>query len=255
MKKQIIQHIILQLSLGLMFLYFFSCDSDKNAVGNNITNNRTSAVFNMDKSYGKLIDKDGNEYKTIKIGTQTWMAENLRTTKYRNGEDIPLLTDFSTCNNSGIGVYCNYNNLQNLDSIATYGRLYNWVAVTDSRGIAPLGWHVPSLEEWQTLESFLGDSLAGARLREAGTIHWRFPNLVANNETGFTALGSGYGLYNQMHGLFFDNIGIEGGWWTTTEDELHQDRVYHVTLGYNYTGIGGCNCSKCDYFSVRCVKD
>jgi uncharacterized protein (TIGR02145 family) len=220
----------------------------------NFTNGKTSALFNPDKTYGSLTDQDGNIYKTITIGSQTWMAENLRTTTYRNGDKIPNVTNPEIWYDLKAGAFCNYDNISSPDSIATFGRLYNWEAVVDQRNIAPIGWHVPTYEEWKQLESYLGDSVAGNKLKETGTLHWKTPNYNATNETGFTAKGSGYLMgYNVIYG--YHHKKIEGGWWTVSEDSSNVDFAYHVTMGYNYSILGGCWCPKRDGFSVRCIKD
>jgi uncharacterized protein (TIGR02145 family) len=227
------------------------CKKDENI---NQTNGKTTAVFNPDKSYGTMTDQNGNVYKTIIIGSQTWMAENLRTTIYRNGDKIPEVTDSDMWFNLSFGAYCNYENSSSPDSIATYGRLYNWEAVVDDRNIAPSGWHVPTYEEWMILESFLGDSVAGDKLRETGTLHWKAPNYGATNETGFTALGGGYQM-GYASGYGFHHKRIEGGWWTASEDSTNVDFAFHVTMGYNYPILGGCWCPKRDGYSIRCLKD
>ncbi len=99
-------------------------------------------------------DIDGNSYKTVKIGEQIWMAENLKVTQYRNGDPIPNLTDENDWENTEQGAYCNYDN--NEDNVETYGRLYNWYAVDDKRGLAPNGWHIPTDDEIKELEMYLG---------------------------------------------------------------------------------------------------
>src|SRR5665648_943598 len=103
---------------------------------------------------GTVTDIDGNVYKTVTIGTQVWMAENLKTTKYRNGDPIPNITDATAWTNLTTGAYCNNNNDANYAT--TYGRLYNWYAVNDIRNIAPAGWHIPTKAEWTTLTTYLG---------------------------------------------------------------------------------------------------
>ena len=238
--------------IGFLLMFTQNCEKDDFF---NPTNGKTTALFNPAKTYGSLTDQDGNLYKTITIGSQTWMAENLRTTKYRNGEEIPEITDNDTWHNLSTGAYCNYNNTKNIDTIATFGRLYNWAAVIDDRKIAPVGWHIPTYDEWIILETFLVDSVAGGKLKEAGTLHWQSPNFGATNETGFTALGSGYRWISGWNGPGFYHKEVEGGWWTSTEGDNDLDRAYHVTMGYNYTVLGGCNCEKRDGYSIRCVKD
>jgi uncharacterized protein (TIGR02145 family) len=239
------------MAICVLIIPTHSCEKDDN---NNPTNGRTTAVFNPEKAYGSLTDQDGNEYKTITIGKQTWMAENLRTTKYRNGDEIPGVTEENTWFNLGTGAFCNYHNTINIDSIATYGRLYNWYAANDSRNIAPPGWHVPTHDEWIILETYLTDSVAGIKLKESDTVHWKIHYYIGTNETGFTALGAGY--RQGYAGKFtFINIGIESGWWTVTEGDDNIDNAYHVTMGYNYGFLGGCNCTKVSGYSIRCVKD
>ena len=134
---------------------------------------------------GTVTDADGNTYRTIKIGNQWWMAENLRTTRYRNGDPIPTVTDNFTWGHLLTGACCSYDNDSSM--VFTYGRLYNWHAVSDGRGLAPLGWHVPSDADWGTLVEYLGGSaVAGGKMKEAGTAHWLSPNTGATNESAFS---------------------------------------------------------------------
>jgi uncharacterized protein (TIGR02145 family) len=199
--------------------------------------------------YGTMTDQDGNTYKTITIGTQTWMAENLRTTKYNDGTTIPNLTDDDEWAGLSTGAYCNYNNTNNTDTIATYGRLYNWYAVNTGK-LAPNGWHVPTDAEWTQLTTFLGgESIAGDKLKETGTSHWVNPNTGATNETGFTALPGGA---RDGYGSFF-LFGYSGFCWSATDcdgtsawsREMSYDRSNVLMLtGVNEVG-----------FSVRCVRN
>jgi uncharacterized protein (TIGR02145 family) len=238
--------------LSLFILVFNCCKKEEDI---NQTNGRTTALFNPNINYGSLTDQNGNIYKTVTIGSQTWMAENLRTTKYRNGDDIPEVTDSTTWINLSAGAYCNYQNTNNIDTIATYGRLYNWAAVTDNRSIAPTGWHMPIHDEWRILETYLIDSVASIKLKESDSIHWKHHSWEGTNETGFTALPGGYRFgYGGEFGFF--HMGLEGGWWTISEEEINNlDNAYHVTMGYNYSFLGGCNCPKHDGYSIRCVMD
>ena len=149
-------------------------------------------------------DIDGNVYHAVVIGTQTWMVENLKTTKYSNGDPIPTAVTSLTP-----GAYCMYNN----DAVtykADYGALYNWYAVADSRNIAPAGWHVPTKTDWTTLTDYLGgESVASGKLKENGSSHWLTPNTGATNSSGFTALPGGF--YN----YYYDNsygVGLRGYW-------------------------------------------
>ncbi|MBN1543083.1 fibrobacter succinogenes major paralogous domain-containing protein, partial [candidate division KSB1 bacterium] len=149
-----------------------------------------------------LIDTDGNRYRTVVIGDQTWSAENLRATHYRNGDPLSKPTDAEEWNETRLGAYCAYDQQENLADI--YGYLYNWYAVNDARDLAPLGWRVATDADWQILESHLGmpaDEIAtrgwrgtdqGDQLKETGTAHWQAPNAGATNSSGFTALPGGW---------------------------------------------------------------
>jgi len=216
-----------------------SCSKDaNNSSSGNSTNNKTTAVFNPSIKYGSLTDKDGNVYKTVTIGTQTWMAENLRTTKYNDGTKITN--------------YLNYKNTTNDDTIATYGRLYNWDAVS-SGNLAPAGWHVPSNDEWTTLITYLGGSgVAGGKLKEAGKTHWKNQNIAATNESGFTALPAG----EYFAGNGFYDLGSQCKWWTSSVYLMSGTGYAWYRTIVDYAGsISYDNDRTSEYFSVRCVKN
>jgi uncharacterized protein (TIGR02145 family) len=195
-----------------------------------------------------VTDCDGNYYNTITIGTQVWMIENMKNTKYCNGDPIPVVTDSAQWFNLTNGAYCNYNNDEN--NVATYGRLYNWFAVVDQRGIAPTGWHVATADDWDTLTTFLGGyTVAGGKLKETGTNHWTIPNTGATNESGFTALPGG----SRDWGCPFRLIGSYGNWWTSTEDDVLSG--YYRFLYNTGTDIANPPNYKVSGLSVRCVKD
>ncbi len=197
---------------------------------------------------GTVTDIDGNIYQTIKIGNQWWMAENLKVTHYRNGEAIPNITDGGTWASINTGAYSNY--LNDINTGAIYGRLYNWFAVGDSRNIAPTGWHVASDAEWQTLVDYLGgDADAGGKLKEIGTVHWSSPNSGATNESGFTALPGGSRHYGV--GSFF-GIGLYAYFWSAT---VQSDGAWYLSLYYNLLSVGHGSMYKQYGCSVRCVKD
>jgi uncharacterized protein (TIGR02145 family) len=202
-------------------------------------------------TYGTMTDQDSNTYKTVIIGTQTWMAENMRVTKYRNGDLIPNVTDNSAWTTLTTGAYCSYGNTANKDDIATYGRLYNWYAASDSRNIAPAGWHVPSDAEWTTLITYLGGAIvAEGKMKEAGHTHWAGPNTSATNESGFTALPSGYRV--SSNGAFY-NLGLFVGWWSSTA----AGAAYAWNRSLNY-GSDYCERAYTNNqfgFSVRLIKD
>ena len=197
---------------------------------------------------GGLTDKDGNVYTSVIIGTQEWMVENLKTTKYNDGTDIPLVTDDYEWGDLTTDAYCWYN--KDAATYKTpYGALYNWYAVNTGK-LCPTGWHVPTDAEWTTLTDYLGGrAVAGGKLKETGNTHWNILNTDATNETGFTALPGGDRVSN---GTFY-YIGLNGFWWSATEyntnsacSRLMESSVSNVSGGYHGKELG---------FSVRCVKD
>lgn len=228
------------LTLATATFFFSSCKKDEN---NGIV-------------YGSVTDIDGNVYQTVKIGNQEWMAENLKVTHYRNGDAIPNLTDGNDWNDAGdnnIGAYCSYEN--NQTNATTYGYLYNWYAATDSRNIAPDGWHVPTKAEWEQLESFLMDGNVdngGIKLKEEGTAHWQANSSTqGTNSTGFTALPGGERV--NFAGAAFSDLGKYGYWWTTTS--FGTTTATGVSLLYHNSGIGYTGVSTRRGYSIRCVKD
>ena len=137
-----------------------------------------------------VTDAEGNIYKTVKIGDQIWMAENLKTTKYNDGKEIPEITDGTMWAGLKAGAYCWYQNYQSSNK-NTYGAIYNGYAVSTGN-LCPTGWHVPELADWQMLREFSGDTITGGgKLKEVGIIHWLTPNKGADNSSGFTALPAG----------------------------------------------------------------
>jgi len=215
------------------------------------TNGLTTAVFNNTKTYGTMTDQDGNVYKTITIGTQTWMAENLRTTKYRDGTAIPNVTDNTAWFALTTGAYCTYNNTTKLDSIATFGRLYNWYAV-NTKNLSPKGWHVPTKAEWSTLRSFVDGDY---KLIESGTTHWQY-NSASTNETGFTALpgGNRLGISASMSGQFL-GLGYGGNFWTSSLAGTDGFSSSGYSTSFTYYSISEWATDLVEGFSVRCVKD
>ncbi len=166
----------------------------------------------INDSTEQVTDIEGNIYHTVTIGTQLWMVENLKVTRYRNGDLIPNVSDFTQWNNLSIGAYCNYDNLST--NGITYGHLYNWYAVSDNRNICPKGWHVPSDDDWTILINYLGGkNLAGGKMKEIGTSHWNKPNTGADNISGFSALPGGLRLDDGS----FKIIGSAAPWWSATE--------------------------------------
>jgi uncharacterized protein (TIGR02145 family) len=195
---------------------------------------------------GTVTDIDGNTYKAVTIGTQVWMAENLRVGRYKNGTSIPLVTDNTAWSNLTTPGYCWYNDDEPAYK-ANYGALYNGFVVMTGN-LCPSGWHVPTDQEWSTLVTYLGGS--GGKLKETGTKHWESPNTEATNETGFTALPGGSRWWDGT----FNSIGIEGNWWSAREN--YETGILGWRIDYNRGDIHyWINLNAKTGFSVRCLKD
>jgi uncharacterized protein (TIGR02145 family) len=242
--------------------------------------------FNSKLKYGKVKDIEGNKYKTIKIGKQEWMAENLRTTKYNDGSSIPIVTgDNQWANNFNyiekLPMMCFYeddhvceagdfhasHNHSHSESYETAniakksGAYYNWYAINSStnggKNVCPRGWHVPSPEEWITMINFLdtaaegGDkeNIAGGKMKSTETQFWESPNEGATNSSGFSGLPGGQ---RYLYGGFY-GIGSMGRWWASAEDNTGHTWTFYLvnteaTVFWNtYDKTGG--------FSVRCLRD
>jgi len=199
---------------------------------------------------GTVTDTEGNIYKTITIGTQTWMAENLKTIKYNDGTTIPLVTDGAAWAALSTPGYCWYNN--DVTNKSTYGALYNWYTVNTGK-LCPAGWHVPSYEEWTTLTTYLGgDMVAVWKLIETGTSHWQSPNTGATNSSGFTALPGGSRVFSTFFSTF-GGVGVAGSWWSSTVH--YTGFVLYWALNYGNSYVGSSIGDKGYGFSVRCMKD
>jgi uncharacterized protein (TIGR02145 family) len=214
-----------------------------------------------------VTDIDGNVYKTVTIGTQVWMAENLKVTHYRNGDAIPNVTDANAWERlvdvsqkrkisihpaeiEGTGAYCNFDN--EINNAAIYGRLYNWHAVNEGkrtygvRDIAPAGWHVATYDEWQTLIKHLGGvTVAGGKMKEMGTAHWCEPNRGASNSSGFFAIPGGY---RDEYGNF-RKIGVYARFWSETKSYSYLACYLHLSSEFSLD-----ECDMREGFSVRCIK-
>lgn len=198
---------------------------------------------------GTMTDIDGNVYQTVKIGNQWWMAENLKVTHYRNGEAIPHVLSQYEWRGLDTGAYCYFDN--DTDNISTYGLLYNWFAVDDSRNLAPPGWHVPTVADMAELMDYLGgEAVAGGKLKEAGTAHWNYPNTGADNSSGFTALPGGMragdGYYDLRGGAYF---------WTSEENIFNNRLGFYNHLDLRNATLGSGSFPKYNGFSIRLVKD
>ncbi len=196
-----------------------------------------------------ITDMDGNTYKTVKIGSQVWMRENLRTTKYNDGSSIPLIVDSVIWTNRTHPAYCWYSN--DIANKIPYGALYNWFAI-DSGKICPVGWRVPSNDDWNKLITSAGGSVHGGdQLKEQGIIHWGSLNSTATNTSGFTALPAGY-----RHGDdgTFLNKGNYGVWWSSNDYGLKQ--FGWATSLYSQFSSIEVNFYRSNYgYSVRCIME
>lgn len=206
-----------------------------------------ASVHNAALTYGTMTDQDGNVYKTIQIGTQTWMAENLKASHYRNGEPIALVTDSTAWSALSTGAACWYNN-DSATYNCPYGKLYNWYAVTDARSVCPTGWHVSTDAEWTVLKDNLaGPAVAGGKMKSTGTSYWLSPNTDADNSSGFSGLPGG-ARFKEVKPFFW--VRDMGFWWRY--DAV--DAIYSVLSsgnGYMDKDSG----DKLNGYSVRCLKD
>jgi uncharacterized protein (TIGR02145 family) len=210
-------------------------------------------------STGTVTDIDGNIYKTVKIGDQWWMAENLKVTRYRNGDSIPNVTGNSGWVHLSTGAYCEYDN--DPSNVSIYGRLYNWYAVDDSRNIAPEGWHMPGDAELKQLEIYLGMSQIqadtidwrgtdeGGKLKAAGTMHWIRSNTGATNKSGFTALPAGY----RNIWASFRSINSKTAYWSSSEGDSAYTWARY--LYYCSSQVFRGEYDRRFGFSIRCIRD
>jgi uncharacterized protein (TIGR02145 family) len=227
--------------IAALFLFFlvFGCTDDRDVL-----------FINMQPwiSYGNMTDQEGNIYKTIQVGSQTWMAENLKTATLTDGTPIPVIREAEPWNTVQGFACCWQDN--NPAFRTTYGILYNWHTINTGK-LCPAGWHVPSDAEWSTLTDFLGgDNTAGGKLKEAGFKHWNSPNAGATNESGFRALPGGESLSGS--GIMFHNLHVSGSWWTTT---YNKEWAVSRTMSDDSDGVRRSFCAKQYGLSVRCVMD
>lgn len=199
-------------------------------------------------------DIDGNVYHTVKIGDQTWLVENLKVSRYNNGDPIPNITDQKEWSNTKIGAFCYYNNDSTNNDI--YGKLYNYYTVSDSRKIAPKGFHVAHASDFSILLAGYGgcSNGAGTHLKEQGTNYWQFlhASTLGDNASGFKALPGGCRNHNNSK-FDYMSFGLVGFWWS---DELDTDsNPKGMMLSYNSSNATVLGYNRANGYSIRCVKD
>jgi len=218
------------------------------AYATNINGTGYGSVVGVTTIDSTVTDADNNHYRIVQIGTQVWMAENLKTTILNDGSSIPLVTDGNDWSTLITPGYCWYAN--DASNKSTYGALYNWYSVNTGK-LAPPGWHVPTDNEWTALIDFLGGPFAaGGKVKEAGTLHWTPPNTGATNSSGFTALPCGG---RSALGVFADFANICYFWSSTlyTPDSEPWFRTLHYDSGTFFSGIF----EESHGASIRCIRD
>ncbi len=230
---------------------------------------KNAVTYNSDLSYGTVTDIDGNDYKTITIGTQTWMAENLKTTRFRNGDTIPTISNDKCWSKLTSAALCTYENTMNSDTLQKLGFLYNWYAVKDVRNIAPEGWHIPTDAEWKVLQDYLstakyntltGDTTKDIAKSLAAATDWIFDDNIGtigydistNNTSGFTAIPSGMRTSKGE----FRGIGTSCCYYGIGTDPDFSES-YCIGLVNYCAGIGNYAYGGIERngYSIRCVKD
>jgi uncharacterized protein (TIGR02145 family) len=217
----------------------------------------TNGIVSIGKPIGKIgsgvTDLEGNKYKTVIIGTQEWMGENLKVIKYSDGTTLPNVTDNKEWSELSTGAWSYYNN--DASNNAKFGKLYNWYAVSPTtngdKNVCPTGWHVPKNSEWNVLIDYLGGiNNSGGKMKEVGITSWNSPNTDATNISLFSALPDGSRFFGNGS---FSSFGSFGHWWSSTEGSFGIGMA--CTL-YSYSGIAGTlgNYMRSG-FSVRCLKD
>lgn len=205
------------------------------------------ASMTGNKEVGSVQDFDGNNYRTIRIGSQVWMTENLRVSHYNDGTTIDEVRSTALWGDLTFGAWCWYNNDPSYE--IPYGKLYNWNAVDTSLGLCPSDWHVPTIEEWSELTNALGGIwVAGGQMKKVGTLFWDSPNVGATNTSGFSGLPGGS---RSRNGSFF-NGGNTGAWWSST---ISLYGAGYLTLGHSQESVELYENEKRYGFSVRCVKN
>jgi len=229
------------------FVRAYAINSAGTAYGNALSFTATSGVGGIVSNPGAGVTFDGYTYPSIVLGNgQEWMAENLRTTVYANGDLIPNITDNVQWDNLTTGAWAHFNNDSQNEN--PYGKLYNWFTVADLRNVCPAGWHVSSTAELGVLSDYLGVE-AGDKMKSTGTQFWETPNWAATNEIGFSGLPGG----SRADGDTFAAMGSAGYWWTSTEFNTYSSE--HFVLASGISALMGGTMLKNNGNSVRCLKD
>jgi uncharacterized protein (TIGR02145 family) len=229
-----------------------------NAVGSSVSSSSSTAVTPRVCPTSTITDIDGNTYNTIIIDSQCWMKENLKTSRYRNGVSIPIVTDATGWGSLTTGGRSWYNN----DSTTyenPYGNLYNWYALADSIGLCPTGWGVPTDAEWTTLTTYLGGStVAGSKMKATGTTYWSSESAGTDNSSGFSALPGGIRYYDGSltYDGSFDYITDLAFFWSATESDSNTAWIRYLSnLNGLVTRLNSIYSSKSNGASIRCLKD
>ncbi len=201
-------------------------------------------------------DIDGNKYRAIQIGSQTWMADNLKVTRYRNGDIIPNVQNSNDWENAISGAWCSYNNDSQME--VTYGKLYNWFAAVDNRNVCPVGWHVPSANEWELLKDFLGP-FSGRVMKAVGTKYWSPESVnlgvgMADNLSGFTGIPSGERYVGSGSVGFYGVLGWNG-YWSSTQKPSFVNTAITFSLNYNSDVLLKDDKIFTQGLCIRCIKD
>jgi uncharacterized protein (TIGR02145 family) len=227
----------------------YAINSAGTAYGNQVSFTTTTGGSGIVSNPGPGVTFNGYTYSTIILGNgQEWMAENLRTANYANGDPIPNVTNGTQWQNLTTGAWVHYNNDSQYEN--PYGRLYNWYAVSDPRNVCPTGWHVHTDAEWTLLTDYLGGaSVAGGKMKSTGTQYWLSPNTDATNESGFSGLPGGYRDNDGTFGF----CGYDGDWWSSTEYDAVNAWFHNLSYHSGYVYRNGLN--KTSGLSVRCLRD
>jgi uncharacterized protein (TIGR02145 family) len=222
---------------ALVLLVAISCKKGTGSIQSSTIGDENSTQQDIIGSYN---------IASVTISTQVWTKKNLNVSRYRNGDLIPQVKDSATWAKLTTGAWCWYNNDSAIGAV--YGKLYNWYAIHDPRGLAPAGWHIPSDTEWHTSGTFLGIT-AGGKMKETGTTHWFDPNVDATNISGFTGLPGGYRSASGQ----FCYIKYLGLWWTSTEYNISSAWYRRLLCYSNF--LDWWRFPKQMGFSVRCIRN